>query len=102
MIPMSNAIAAYATAAKGPVATVDPAPAAVPGSDFASMVKDIAQDAIGAAKNAEELGKAALAGKASLLDVVTAVNNAELTLETVVSVRDKVINAYNDIIKMPI
>jgi flagellar hook-basal body complex protein FliE len=101
MIRLSDAIAAYSAAAKAPVATTE-TDAAAPGSDFASMVKDAAQDAIGSAKEAESLSKAALAGKASLRDVVTAVNNAELTLETVVSIRDKVINAYNDIIKMPI
>jgi flagellar hook-basal body complex protein FliE len=33
---------------------------------------------------------------------VTAVNNAELTLDTVVAIRDKVIGAYQDIMKMPI
>lgn len=101
MIRLSDAIAAYSTAAKAPAATVESS-AALPGSNFASMVKDVAQDAIGDAKEAESLGKAAIAGKASLRDVVTAVNNAELTLETVVAVRDKVINAYNDIMKMPI
>lgn len=102
MIRLSDAIAAYSAVAKGPVATVDSASPATPGGNFATMLKDVAQDAIGAGKEAEELSKAALAGKASLRDVVTAVNNAELTLETVVSIRDKVINAYNDIIKMPI
>ncbi len=102
MIRLSDAIAAYSAVAKAPVATVDPGTSAASGTDFASMVKDAAQDAIGTAREAEDMSKAALAGKASLRDVVTAVNNAELTLETVVTVRDKVINAYNDIIKMPI
>ena len=44
----------------------------------------------------------ALAGKADLADVVTAVSNAELTLQTVVAVRDRVVAAYLDILKMPI
>jgi flagellar hook-basal body complex protein FliE len=34
--------------------------------------------------------------------VVTAVTNAELTLETVVAVRDRVVQAYQDILRMPI
>jgi flagellar hook-basal body complex protein FliE len=38
----------------------------------------------------------------SLVDVVTAVAEAETTLQTVVAVRDKVIAAYQDIMKMPI
>jgi len=34
--------------------------------------------------------------------VVTAVTNAEVTLQTVVAVRDKVISAYQDILRMPV
>jgi flagellar hook-basal body complex protein FliE len=34
--------------------------------------------------------------------VVTAVSNAEVTLQTVVAVRDRVVAAYLDILKMPI
>ncbi|NBX04163.1 MAG: flagellar hook-basal body complex protein FliE, partial [Alphaproteobacteria bacterium] len=41
-------------------------------------------------------------GKVDLTDLVTAVSSAELTLNTVVAVRDKVINAYQEIIRMPI
>ncbi len=42
-----------------------------------------------------------LNNKADLVDVVTTVQNAEMVLDTVVAVRDKVIIAYQDIIKMP-
>lgn len=44
----------------------------------------------------------AATGRADLVDVVTAVAAAEATLETVVSVRDQVIRAYQDILRMPI
>ncbi len=50
----------------------------------------------------ESMSTKALANEAELHDLVTAVSNAELTLNTVVAVRDRVISAYNDIIKMPI
>ena len=40
--------------------------------------------------------------EAELVDIVTAVSNAEVTLETVMAVRDRVIAAYQEIIKMPI
>jgi flagellar hook-basal body complex protein FliE len=43
-----------------------------------------------------------MAKEAELTDVVTAVSNAELTLQTVVTIRDRVIQAYQDIIRMPI
>ncbi len=51
----------------------------------------------GEAKSAE-----GLAGTAELHELVAAVSNAELTLNTVVAVRDRIISAYQDIIKMPI
>ena len=43
---------------------------------------------------------ASAAGKAELVDVVTAVANAETTLETVVALRDRMISAYQDIMRM--
>ena len=43
-----------------------------------------------------------VAGQADMVDVVNAVNTAEITLDTVVAVRDKVIAAYQDIMRMPI
>jgi flagellar hook-basal body complex protein FliE len=72
------------------------------GMDFASLLKDGAKAAIDSSRKSEEMSKQAIAGKADVRDVVAAVNNAELTLQTVVAVRDKVIGAYNDILKMPI
>jgi flagellar hook-basal body complex protein FliE len=42
------------------------------------------------------------AGQGDVVQVVNAVTAAELTLETVVAIRDRVISAYQDIMKMPI
>lgn len=102
MFKISDAIAAYSAAAKIPAATVPTPAAEPPGGTFGDLVKNLATDAVEAGRKSEEVAKAALAGKADLREVVLAVNNAELTLETVVAVRDKVINAYNDILRMPI
>lgn len=41
-------------------------------------------------------------GKAEMVDVVTAVAEAELTVQTIVAVRDRVISAYQEILRMPI
>ena len=41
-------------------------------------------------------------GKANVMDVVTAVAETDVKISTLVSVRDKVISAYEDIMKMPI
>lgn len=71
-------------------------------STFASMVETGAVGGVEATANMEATVAANLNGRAELLDVVTAVTSAEMAVETVVAVRDKVLSAYNDIIKMPI
>jgi len=71
-------------------------------SGFASMVEGVVGDVAKASSAAEISGAQVLSGQADLVDVVTAANNAQMTVETVVMVRDKVIAAYNDILKMPI
>jgi flagellar hook-basal body complex protein FliE len=43
-----------------------------------------------------------MTGEADLRDVVAAVNNAEVTLQTVMAIRDKVVDAYTQILRMPI
>ncbi len=42
------------------------------------------------------------AGKANIVDVVTAVAETEVAIEALVAVRDQVIQAYEEIMKMPI
>lgn len=69
---------------------------------FSDVLKTAIGDTGGAVSKSENMGIQALNGKADMVDVVTSVQNAEMVLETVVAVRDKVIAAYQDIIKMPI
>ncbi|MSO76772.1 MAG: flagellar hook-basal body complex protein FliE [Alphaproteobacteria bacterium] len=72
------------------------------GAGFAKMVEEAAGNAVGTLRDSERGSLQAVQGKADLLQVVSAVNNAEVTLQAVVAVRDKVIQAYQDIIRMPI
>jgi flagellar hook-basal body complex protein FliE len=44
----------------------------------------------------------AISGGGNLTEVVTALSHAELTLQTATVIRDRVVQAYQDIIKMPI
>jgi len=69
---------------------------------FGQMVREALQDSIDASKKSEAISAQAVAGKADVTDVVTAVNNAEMALDTVVAVRDRVISAYQEIMRMPI
>ena len=41
-------------------------------------------------------------GKANVVDVVTAISQTELAMQSMVAVRDKVISAYEEIMRMPI
>ena len=72
------------------------------GMDFGAMVKSAMSDAVHASKHAENQIKANVAGKAELIDVVTSISAAEASLETVMAVRDQVISAYQEIMRMPI
>ena len=76
--------------------------AALEGPSFAEMLSEAGTEAVETGVNAEQVSLEAITGNTGLADIVTAVSNAEATLETVVAVRDRVIQAYQDIIKMPI
>ena len=103
-IELENAISAYKSAV-GRAAQGEPQGIGATGgsgNDFSTMVKSFAQDAIDKRVASEQLSAAAAAGKANIDQVVIAVAEAETTLNTVVAVRDKVLEAYREILRMPI
>jgi flagellar hook-basal body complex protein FliE len=53
-------------------------------------------------READAAATRALTGQGSVTDVVLAVGRAELTLQTAVAVRDRVVAAYQDVMRMPI
>lgn len=98
---IANAAAAYArTAVQGTRPGMDAR--AEPGPSFGELVETGLRESIAVAKHGEKMSAAAVVGKADITDVVNAVSNAEVTLQTVVAVRDKVLTAYQDIMRMPI
>jgi flagellar hook-basal body complex protein FliE len=72
------------------------------GAGFAGMVKSALDSTSQSLKRAETLSNQALVNPVDLGQVVTAVASAEVTLQTVVAVRDRVVQAYQDILRMPI
>ena len=72
------------------------------GADFGATIERALQGAVQSGHAAETKAKQAIAGEGSLSDVVTALSRAELTLQTATAVRDRVVQAYQDIMKMPI
>ncbi|MEI9890061.1 MAG: flagellar hook-basal body complex protein FliE [Caulobacteraceae bacterium] len=59
-------------------------------------------DAVSSSKHAETQIGNQIQGKAALIDVATAVSSAQSSLETVMAVRDQVISAYQEIMRMSI
>ena len=96
----ANAIAAYSNTARAAVPTGELKPQT--GQTFANVLESAGEQALQVTQQSEKASIQALNGKADLADVVTAVSNAEVTLQTVVAVRDRVVSAYLDILKMPI
>jgi flagellar hook-basal body complex protein FliE len=70
--------------------------------DFASILKGAMNNALSSSRNAEQQMVAHVQGKADMIDVVTAISSAQQSLETVMAVRDQVISAYQEIMRMPI
>jgi len=99
----TKALAPASGPATGPGSAVGPGAAAgPPASSFAELLAESVTDAVAAGRQGEAAATEAAVGKAGLQDVVEAVNAAELSLRTVVAVRDRVIAAYQEIMRMPI
>ena len=104
-----DAVAAYGRgldlrgAAAGLAETAPPgaSAAAVPGG-FGAMVTGLVADTAGNLKAAEAASARQVAGKGDIIDVATAIGAAEAALETVVAVRDRVVSAYAEIMRMQI
>ena len=72
------------------------------GPDFGEVLKHTLQETVASSKNAEVQMANHTVGKAELVDVVTAVSSAQASLETVMAIRDQVISAYQEVMRMPI
>ena len=102
MITALDATKAYGAVQKS--MGVDPGVggASATGGGFGDILKSAMTDVMKSTKNAETQMAAQVHGKAELVDVVTAISAAESSLETVMAIRDQVINAYQEIMRMPI
>jgi flagellar hook-basal body complex protein FliE len=103
-VGFASAVKAYSNVANGQAfggREQQKSPAAG-GDQFASLVRSAIDEAIKIGEKSERLSIQGVNDKADLNQVVTAVAEAEVTLQTVVAVRDKVIDAYKEILRMPI
>ncbi len=72
------------------------------GPSFSSVLKDAVGSVIESGRKSDAQTVAMASGKANVMDVVTAVAETDVAVSTLVSVRDKVIASYEDIMKMAI
>ena len=103
-IPAAAAAAYQAVSQMGAATAASPGitPANIPGGNFSDFLSDAVKDSINTIRAGEQAATAQVQGKANLVDVVNSVNAAEITLDTVVAVRDKVVQAYQSMMNMPI
>ncbi len=72
------------------------------GVNFGSVLKDVMANVTAIGRKSDAQAQDVAIGKANMIDVVTAVAESETAIQTIVSVRDKVIAAYEEILRMPI
>jgi flagellar hook-basal body complex protein FliE len=72
------------------------------GQSFGALLKDAVGSVLETGRKSDAQTVAMASGKANVMDVVTAVAETDVAVSTLVSVRDKVNSAYEDIMKMAI
>lgn len=72
------------------------------GPSFSALLKDAVGSVLDNGKKSDAQAIAMASGKANVMDVVTAVAETDVAVSTLVSVRDRVIQSYEDIMRMPI
>ena len=105
-LPVGAATTAYANVAKLlNNAASKPAVnqvADVGGGDFAKLLGQAVQGVVDSGKVSDTKAMELVNGKGDMVDVVTAISQTELAMDTMVAVRDRVISAYEEIMRMPI
>jgi flagellar hook-basal body complex protein FliE len=70
--------------------------------DFSAMVGQALEATADAGRKADSQAANVVSGRSDIVDVVTAVAESEAAIETLVAVRDRVIAAYEEIMRMPV
>ncbi len=90
---------AYALTSKG---AQTPGVAAPQKESFGDVLKNAAISSIKTLRAGEAASARAVSGEASLPEVVQAITASEVTLQTVVAIRDRLVSAYQEIMRMPV
>jgi flagellar hook-basal body complex protein FliE len=104
--PINAAAAAYSNAAKlvaqAAKPTTDHLAVNEQGNDFTKFLAQAVQGVLESGNAADAKALDLVNGKGDIVDVVTAISQTEIAMETMVTVRDRVISAYEEIMRMPI
>jgi flagellar hook-basal body complex protein FliE len=73
-----------------------------PAGGFGALVQRAMEQGVQIGRSAEAASTAAMLGQGGVTEAVLAISRAELTLQTAVAVRDRVVAAYQDVMRMPI
>jgi flagellar hook-basal body complex protein FliE len=79
-----------------------PAAAADGGGAFAGLLTRALEQGVAMSRTAEAASTQALMGQGSVTEAVLAISRAELALQTSVALRDRVVAAYQDVMRMPV
>ena len=71
-------------------------------ANFGDAITKALGSVVDAGHKADAQSMQAIGGAGNLTDVVTAVSQAELALQSAVTIRDRVVQAYQDVMRMPI
>ncbi|MGO8069855.1 flagellar hook-basal body complex protein FliE [Rhizobium leguminosarum] len=101
-LSMTRALGAVDTenSASSSGATMSGAAGAANGMSFASVMGNMASDAVNNLKGAESMSFAGIKGTATTREVVDSMLQAEQTLQTAIAIRDKVVSAFLEVTKM--
>ena len=72
------------------------------GENFSKMVSDAAAQAVETVRTGDSTAMAGLNGQAGLQQVVEATMAMESTVQVAVALRDKMVDAYQEVLRMPI
>ncbi len=72
------------------------------GESFGAALQHAVGDAVAQGHAADQQAAAAIAGTGNVTEVVTALARAELTLQSATAIRDRMVQAYQQIMQMPI
>ncbi|WEJ59988.1 flagellar hook-basal body complex protein FliE [Devosia sp. FJ2-5-3] len=72
------------------------------GNDFAQILAQSVQGVVDSGRASEKMSMDMVNGKANVVDMVTALSQTEMAIESIVTIRDRVIASYEEIMRMPI